>query len=148
MRSREKEPMSTATYLESLSAPQRNALEKLRKLILAAAKGIEEDFGYGMPAFKYNGHPVVYIGAAKNHCALYGSVPLGFKELLVGFEHSKGTVRFAPGKPLPAALVKAIVKAKVEEIEVRWPVKARAVGRTKKSKGTNATPGHARSDNS
>lgn len=116
-------PTNTAQYMAGLPADQRKALEKLRKQILAAAPGAEEHFGYGLPAFKYNGHPLVYIGAAKNHCALYGSVPSGFKERLKDFKVSKGTIQFTPGKPLPAALVKDIVKAKCAEIEVRWPVK-------------------------
>ena len=116
-------PTTTEEYLAHLPADQRKALETLRKQILAAAPGAEEHFGYGLPAFKYNGHPLVYMGAAKNHCALYGSVPAGFKERLKDFKVSKGTIQFTPGKPLPAALVKDIVKAKCAEIEVRWPVK-------------------------
>lgn len=115
--------MGTADYLAQLPQDQREALQQLRKRVLAAVSGIEEHFGYGMPAFKYNGHPVLYIGAAKEHCALYGSVPPGLKDALKGFKVSKGTIRFTPEKPLPAALVKAIVQAKVVEIEVKWPEK-------------------------
>ncbi|MDX9750727.1 MAG: DUF1801 domain-containing protein [Flavobacteriales bacterium] len=115
--------MGTADYLAQLPLDQREALQQLRKRILASVPGITEHFGYGMPAFKYNGHPVLYIGAAKNHCALYGAVPSGLKDALKGFKTSKGTIRFTPEKPLPAALVKAIVMAKVAEIEERWPEK-------------------------
>lgn len=115
------DPMGTAEYLEQLPPEQRKALQQLRRSILAASPGIEEHFGYGMPAFKYHGHPVLYIGAAKKHCALYGPVPPGLKDALAGFRTSKGTIQFTPEKPLPAALVKAIVKAKVQEIEARWP---------------------------
>lgn len=116
-------PTNTAEYLQVLPPDQRKALELMRKQILAAAPGAEEHFGYGLPAFKYNGHPLVYIGAAKNHCALYGSVPAGFKDRLKDFKVSKGTIQFTPEKPLSAALVKEIVKAKAAEIEVRWPVR-------------------------
>src|SRR5690606_15350841 len=118
--------MGTADYLDRLPPDQRKALEQLRRSILAAIPGITEHFGYGMPAFKYNGHPVLYIGAAKKHCALYGSVPPGLKAALAGFKTSKGTIQFTPENPLPAALVKAIVQAKVAEIEVRWPEKGAA----------------------
>lgn len=114
---------NTAEYLRSLPADQRKALETLRKQILAAAPGAEEHFGYGLPGFKHNGHPMLYLGAAKNHVALYGSVPVGFKDRLKGFTVSKGTIQFTPEKPLPAALVIDIVKMKCAEIEVRWPVK-------------------------
>jgi uncharacterized protein YdhG (YjbR/CyaY superfamily) len=112
---------TTDTYFAALPPDQRKALLTLRKQILAAMPSMEEHFGYGMPAFKYNGHPVLYIGAAKAHCALYGSVPPGFAEQLKDYKTSKGAIQFTPGKPLPAALVKAIVKAKCAEIEVRWP---------------------------
>lgn len=125
-------PTNTVDYLAQLPLAQRKALEILRKQILAAAPGTEEHYGYGLPAFKYNGHPLLYIGAAKNHCALYGSVPVGFKEKLKGFIVSKGAIQFTPEKPLPAVLVKEIVKAKCAEIEVRWP--------RKPEKGTTRKP--------
>lgn len=125
---------NTEAYLKALPEDQRAALEKLRKQILAAAPGAEEHFGYGLPGFKLNGHPLIYMGAAKNHCALYGAVPAGFSEQLKGFKQSKGTIQFTPEKPLPATLVKAIVKAKAAENLVRWPIKAvkKAAPRTKK----------------
>jgi uncharacterized protein YdhG (YjbR/CyaY superfamily) len=115
-------PTNSEEYLEQLPADQRRALERLRNQILAAAPGIEEHFGYGLPAFKYNGHPMLYIGAAKQHCALYGSVPAGFRDALKGFKSSKGAIQFTPEKPIPAALVKEIVKAKRKEFEERWPM--------------------------
>lgn len=114
---------TTDTYLAALSPDQRKALQALRKQILAAVPNIEEHFGYGMPAFKFNGHPVLYIGAAKAHCALYGSVPRGFAEQLKGYKTSKGAIQFTPEKPLPVEVVKAIVREKCAEIEVQWPKK-------------------------
>ena len=92
-------PTTTQTYLEQLPADQRRALEQLRKQILAAAPGTDEGFGYGLPAFKYNGHSLVYMGAAKNHVALYGSVPAGLKDRLKDFTVSKGTIQFTPPHP-------------------------------------------------
>jgi len=83
---------------------------------LASVPGIEEHSAYGMPGFKYNGHPMLYIGAAKKHCALFGSVPLGFKRRLKDFTMRKGTIRFTPVDPLPAGQITAIVKAKCAEI--------------------------------
>lgn len=125
MRDLPTKPTTTDEYLKQLPAEQRKALETLRNQILAAAPDAKEHFGYGLPGFKHNGHPMVYMGAAKHHVALYGSVPAGFKERLKDFNVSKGTIQFTPEKPLPAAVVKDIVKAKVAEIEVRWPVKVK-----------------------
>jgi len=118
-----KKASNTDEYLGLLPDDQRAALEKVRKQILAAAPGADEHFGYGLPGFKLDGHPLIYLGAAKNHCTLYGSVPSGFSEQLNDFKRSKGTIQFTPEKPIPAALVKAIVKAKVEENRLRWPPK-------------------------
>lgn len=123
MRDLPKKPTNTDDYLAQLPAAQRKALQTLRKQILAAAPGCTEHFGYGLPGFKYNDHPMLYLGAAKNHVALYGSVPVGFKDRLKDFTVSKGTIQFTPEKPLPAALVKDIVKMKMTEIELRWPKK-------------------------
>jgi uncharacterized protein YdhG (YjbR/CyaY superfamily) len=120
---------TTDTYFAALPPDQRKALQALRKQILAAVPNIEEHFGYGMPAFKFNDHPVLYIGAAKAHCALYGSVPRGFAEQLKGYKTSKGAIQFTPEKPLPAALVKDIVQMKIADIELRWPVKPKVVGK-------------------
>lgn len=131
MRDQTGKPANTTDYLGGLPAEQRKVLETLCKQILAAAPDAEEHFGYGLPAFKYNGHPLVYMGAAKNHCALYGSVPVGFKDRLKDFTVSKGAIQFTPEKPLPAALVKDIVKAKVIAIEARWPNTERAAAKKK-----------------
>lgn len=123
MRDLPKKPTNTGEYLKQLPADQRKALETLRKQILAAAPACTEHFGYGLPGFKYNDHPMLYLGAAKNHVALYGSVPICFKDRLKDFTVSKGTIQFTPEKPLPAALVKDIVKMKLAEIDLRWPKK-------------------------
>ena len=114
---------NTDDYLAALPDDQREALLKLRKQILAAAPGAEEHFGYGLPGFKLLGHPLIYMGGAKEHCALYGAMPADFAEALKGFKQSKGSVHFTPGKPIPATLVKAIVKAKVAEQHARWASK-------------------------
>ena len=130
----DKKVTNTDDYLEALPPDQAVALQKLRKQIRAAAPGCEEHFGYGLPGFKHNGHPLIYMGAAKNHCALYGSVPTGFNDRLKEFKVSKGTIQFTPEKPLPAALVKEIVKAKVAEMNAKWPVKTKADSKKKNSR--------------
>lgn len=112
-------------YLAGLPPPARAALDRLRAQIRAAAPKAEEGFGYGLPGFYLEG-PLFYYGAAKGHCALYGTVPEGFDEALSSFDRSKGTVRFAPGSPIPAATVKRLVKAKLAENMARAQVKAGA----------------------
>jgi uncharacterized protein YdhG (YjbR/CyaY superfamily) len=118
MRSIETKPRTVDEYLALTSPAERVVLEKLRKTIHAAAPGAVEYIGYGLAGFKFNGRPLVYFGAWENHCALYAASPAiqkQFQKELKGFEQSKGTIRFTPEKPLPVALVKALVKARIAE---------------------------------
>jgi uncharacterized protein YdhG (YjbR/CyaY superfamily) len=104
-------------YLANLSDDKRAALEKLRKTIRAAAPQAEECISYQMPAFRLNGM-LVGFGATANHCAFYpmsASTVAAHKEELQGYDTSKGTIRFQPDKPLPAALVRKLVKARIAE---------------------------------
>ena len=105
-------------YLAGVSADKRAALEKLRKTIKAAAPTAEECISYGMPAFRLDGKALVYYCAAANHCSFFpgsGTTVAAFKNELKGYETSKGTIRFQPDKPLPATLVRKIVKARIAE---------------------------------
>jgi uncharacterized protein YdhG (YjbR/CyaY superfamily) len=77
-----------------------------------------ETISYGMPAFKYKG-TLVWFAAFSSHCSLFptASVIEAFKDELRGFSKSKGTIHFPTDKPLPTALVKKLVKARVAQIE-------------------------------
>jgi uncharacterized protein YdhG (YjbR/CyaY superfamily) len=109
-------------YLAKVPEPARGALMKLRAMIRAAAPAeATEGISYGMPAFQYKGPLVGYAASAK-HCALYpmnGSLVTDLAEELKGYSTSKGTIRFAIDKPLPAALVKKIVKTRAKENDSR-----------------------------
>lgn len=121
-------PTTIDAYLAALPADQREALQKVRAQIKAAAPGAEEYIGYGLAGFKFEGRPLLYFGAATHHCALYGTLNAQrFAERLKGFKQSKGTIRFTPDHPIPAAVVKALVKARIEDNRGRWGAK---VGKT------------------
>jgi len=108
-------PETVDDYLAEVSTDKRSALEKLRKTIRAAAPNAEECIAYGIPSFRLNGY-LVGFGAGKNHCAFYpGGIIKGYAKELANFETSKGTIRFQPERPLPAALVRKIVKARVAQ---------------------------------
>ena len=109
-------PKTPDEYLKSLSADKRAALETLRKNIKAAAPKADECISYGVPAFRLNGKFLVAYAAAKNHCAFYpGSVLSNLKELK-NYDTSKGTIRFPPDKPLPAALARKLVKLRMAKM--------------------------------
>ena len=104
-------------YLAALSAYKRAPLEKLRQQIKAAAPKAEECMSYGLPSFRVNGKLLVSYGAAAKHCAFYpGSIVRKFRDELKDFDTTgKGTIRFSAEKPLPAALVRKIVKARIAQ---------------------------------
>jgi uncharacterized protein YdhG (YjbR/CyaY superfamily) len=113
------EKQEVDAYLESVPVEARKALVKLRKQIKAASPKAEEGFSYGVPAFKIDGRPLVCYAAFKHHCGFYPmsrAVIQTHKADLSQYETAKGTVKFTTDKPLPAALVKKIVKARMAEL--------------------------------
>ena len=108
------------TYLAALPADTRRQVQKLREAIRAAAPGAVESFGYGMPAFALDGRPFVWYAAWKHHSSLYPlskATASGFASELEGYEISgKGTIRFRLDEPLPTALVRRLVKARIAEL--------------------------------
>ncbi len=120
MRSTKRSPKTIDQYLASVNANHRDALQKIREAIHAVAPNAEECISYGIPAFRLNGRSLVFFGAWANHCALYpgSSATLKkFRNELRDFQTSKGTLRFSPDNPLPVALVKKLVKARVAQID-------------------------------
>ena len=111
-------PKTIDEYLAALSEGNRAALEKLRKSIKAAAPKAEECINYGLAAFRLHEKKLVGFGATTKHCAFYlmsGSTVDAHKDELKGYDTSKGTIRFPADKPLPAALVRKLVKARIAE---------------------------------
>jgi uncharacterized protein YdhG (YjbR/CyaY superfamily) len=112
-------PKTIDEYLAGVDKDQRAALQALRKTIKSAAPKAEECISYSIPAFRLNGI-LVGFAAKQSHCALYpfnGTTVKAFKKELEGYETSMGAIRFQPDSPLPAALVRKIVKARMAENE-------------------------------
>ena len=105
-------------YLAAVPEPARSTLLKIRSVIRSAVPAeATEAISYGMPAFRYNGFLVGYAAFAK-HCSFFpgsGSLLQEYPKELKGFEISKGTIRFPMDKPLPAPLLKKLVKVRVEK---------------------------------
>jgi uncharacterized protein YdhG (YjbR/CyaY superfamily) len=115
-------PKTIDEYLAAVSADKRAALEKLRQSIKAIVPKAEECISYGLAAFSLNGRPLVAFGAGANHCAFYpmsASTVAAHKDDLKTYDTSKGTIRFPADKPLPVALVRKLVKARIAENERR-----------------------------
>jgi uncharacterized protein YdhG (YjbR/CyaY superfamily) len=107
-------------YLAALPEEARATLEKLRKIVKAAVPKATEVISYQIPMYKHHGM-LVGFAAFKDHCSFFpGANPIAtHKDELKAYETSKGTIRFPIGKPLPAALVKKLVKTRVAENEKR-----------------------------
>ena len=115
-------PKTIDDYLARVSATQRAALEKLRRDIKAAAPAAEECISYDNPSYRLGSRLLVSFGAAKNHCAFYpGAHPIrAHNNELVEYDLAKGTIRFPAEKPLPAGLVKKLVKTRIAQYSA-WP---------------------------
>ena len=114
--------MGVDEYLAEVPEPARSTLQKIRAIIRSAAPAeATEAISYGMPAFRYRGALVGYAAFTKHFsffpmsAALIDTVP----EEVKGYRTSKGTIQFPMDKPLPAALVKKIVKARVAQNEAK-----------------------------
>ena len=115
-------------YLEGVPQEMRDALEKLRAQISKAAPQAVEAIGWGMPLFKLEGKNLVGFAAFKEHCSLFpmsATAMEAFEAELAAYDTTKGTIHFKPGKPLPASLVKKIVKERIRENEARAAAKKR-----------------------
>lgn len=111
-------PTTIDEYLAPLPEDKREALQRLREIILRTAPKAEELISYGIPTFRLDGQKLVAFGAAAMHCSFY---PLSnttideHRDDLKDYDTSKGTIRFQPSKPMPATLVRKLVKARIAE---------------------------------
>jgi len=106
-------------YLAGVAEPARGMLMKIRAAIrLATPREATEVISYGMPAFKHN-KVLVWYAAFKNHCSFFPTAEVmdEFKEELKGYTVSKGTVQIPLDKAVPVALIKKMVKLRVERSE-------------------------------
>lgn len=116
-REAEQVPKTVDEYLDRVPEPARSTLYKVRAVIRSVAPvEATESISYGIPTFKYKGMLAAYA-AFSDHCSLFpGAGPtIEFKDDLKNVQTSKGTIRFAPNKPLPATLIKKLVKSRIAE---------------------------------
>jgi uncharacterized protein YdhG (YjbR/CyaY superfamily) len=114
-------PRNVAEYLARVPEPARSALSKMRAAIRRAVpREATETISYRIPAFKHKGI-LVWFAAFSDHCSLFPTAALieEFKKELKGFSTSKGTIHFPLNKPLPVALIKKIVKARVAQLAAK-----------------------------
>ena len=115
-----KKAASVDAFLAKLPKDQRDALERLRKLIRAAAPEATETINYGIPMWRLDGRGLVSLTAGKKHCSFFVqsyAVLERYASEIDTYRVGKATMAFTPEKPLPIALVRKIVRARVREVE-------------------------------
>lgn len=116
-------PKTVDEYLAAVPEPARTALEKIRAAIRSVVPPDATDIiSYKIPAFKHK-RVLVWYAAFSNHCSLFPTAAVieQFKDELQAFSTSKGTIHFPTDKPVPVALIKKLVKARVEQSESKKP---------------------------
>lgn len=118
--SRAGKPTTIDEYLARVPEPARTTLNKMRAVIRSVVpEGTTEEISYRIPTFRYK-KMLVALAAFKDHCSFFplGSSALaGLEDELSAFRVSKGTLHFPVDKPMPAALVKKIVRARIAQNE-------------------------------
>lgn len=108
-------PKSVDEYLATIPEPARSTINKVRAAIRSVVpKDTDEVLSYGIPGFRHK-RMLVWYAAFADHCSLFptAAVIAKFKDELKDYRISKGTIQFSVDKPLPATLVKRMVKARL-----------------------------------
>lgn len=108
---------TVAEYLQDIPAQTIERIDELQAAIKAAVPKAEEVISYNMPAYKLHGKVLVYFAAYAKHVGFYPTAsPMEvFAEELSKYKTSKGAVQFPLDKKIPAALVKKIVKYRIQQ---------------------------------
>jgi uncharacterized protein YdhG (YjbR/CyaY superfamily) len=110
------------SYISTFPEEVKEILVQIRAIIKKTAPEAVESMGYGMPAYKTNGKPLVYFAAYKKHIGFYAT-PTGHKKFsdeLSKYKQGKGSVQFSLDKPIPYDLIRRIVEFRVEENFVKF----------------------------
>jgi len=122
-----KAPNSIDEYIADFPEEIQSLLNQIRSAIKQAAPDAEESIGYGMPAYKTHGKPLVYFAAFKNHIGFYAT-PTGHAEFameLSKYKQGKGSVQFPIDQPMPLKLIAQIVEFRVIENQEKAKAKSK-----------------------
>ena len=120
-----KTPTSIDEYIADFPEEIQSLLNQIRSTIKQAAPDAEESIGYGMPAYKLYGKPLVYFAGFKNHIGFYAT-PTGHAEFameLSKYKQGRGSVQFPIDQPIPLKLITQIVEFRVIENQEKAKVK-------------------------
>ena len=113
-----RKPSTIDAYLATVKGDKRAALDKLRKTIRAVVPRAEECISYAIPAFRLDGRIVAGFAATAKGCSYFpfsGSTLRSLANELRDYEQTKSSLHFDPSRPLPATLVRKLIKARRAE---------------------------------
>jgi len=113
-----RKPTTIDEYLAAVKGEKRAALDKLRKTIRGIVPKAEECISYGIPAFSLDGNIVAGFAATKKGCSYFpfsGSTLGSLAEEVEDYEQTKSSLHFDPAAPLPATLVRKLIRARIAE---------------------------------
>lgn len=125
-------PTPIDDYLRTLPEDRRRALEDLRTKILSVVPDAEECISYSMPAFRLPGGVVAGFLATKKGCSYYphsGATLAAVAAYVGGYDQTKSALHFSPDEPLPLALVRRLIKARMAEMKEAAPRKRATAAR-------------------
>ena len=105
-------------YLAGVSPKVRALLHELRRTIHAIVPEVEECISYRLPAFRHDGRIIAGFSATSTGCSYYPFSGTTFGTLAADIEsysHTKSALHFGNAKPLPASLVRKLLKARIAE---------------------------------
>lgn len=103
---------------------QHQALQAVRTVLVATLPGAEEVIAWGMPSLRIDGDLVVSYQGFSKHNSLFPSSSAVFEELsneLGAYTVTKGSIHFDLDRPLPATLIRKIVRVRLAEINASYP---------------------------
>lgn len=128
---RTSKPTDIDAYLSTVKGERRAALQALRRTIRAILPEAEECISYGMPAFRLDRRIVAGFAATAKGCSYYpfsGSTLATLARDLARYDKTRSAVHFGPDRPLPAALVRKLLRARIAEGTARRPLTASGHG--------------------
>jgi uncharacterized protein YdhG (YjbR/CyaY superfamily) len=106
-------------YIADFPPKVRERLLEIRGIIKEVAPEAVESMAYRMPAYKLDGKPLIYFAGFENHIGIY-PLPEVIREMgeeLSKYKQGKGSIQIMHDQPLPADLVRRIVKARIGLIQ-------------------------------
>ncbi len=103
-------------YFGDVGEAEKAEHERVKKIVKEVVPEAEESISYGIPTFKYKGKSILFFGVFKDHLSIFPGAAVRLKDELKGYKMSKGTIQFTTDKPLPEAVIKEILLARLKAV--------------------------------